>query len=71
MQVLAAAAAARHLGGAQSTNAQRLNKLVQDNDARVNAIRDHERRSAALEHKANGSSREEIDASPPAGRSTG
>ncbi|MGG7104597.1 hypothetical protein [Rhodococcus sp. 24CO] len=62
IQVLAAAAAARHLEGEQSTNAQRLNQLVQDNDARLNAIRDHERRSAALEHKANGSSREEIDA---------
>ncbi|MGW4336614.1 hypothetical protein ACWEK5_27960 [Rhodococcus koreensis] len=62
IQVLAAAAAARHLEGPESANAQRLNKLVQDNDARLHALREHERRNAVLFHAANETTKEEIAA---------
>ncbi|WP_016885108.1 MULTISPECIES: hypothetical protein [unclassified Rhodococcus (in: high G+C Gram-positive bacteria)] len=62
IQVLAAAAAARHLEGAESANAQRLNKLVQDNDARLRSLREHDRRNAVLFHAANETPKEEIDA---------
>ncbi|MGV9866981.1 hypothetical protein [Rhodococcus koreensis] len=62
IQVLAAAAAARHLEGAQSANAQRLNKLAQDNDARLQALRDHERRNAAIAYTANETPKDEITA---------
>lgn len=51
IQILAAAAAARTLEGEQSANAQRLNKLVVETQTRLNAIRDHERRTAALDHR--------------------
>ncbi|KAF0956847.1 hypothetical protein [Rhodococcus sp. T7] len=60
IQVLAAAAAARHLEGADSANAQRLNKLVQDNDARLRSLREHERRNAVLFHAANETTKEEL-----------
>ncbi|MGH3804233.1 MAG: hypothetical protein ACRDTD_29675, partial [Pseudonocardiaceae bacterium] len=62
IQVLAAAAAARHLEGPESASAQRLNKLVQDNDARLQTLRQHERRNAALSATYYGTSKEEIDA---------
>ncbi|MDH6291830.1 hypothetical protein [Rhodococcus opacus] len=62
IQVLAAAAAARHLEGAESANAQRLNKLVQDNDARLHSLREHERRNTVLFHTANETTKEEIAA---------
>lgn len=62
IQVLAAAAAACHLEGAESANAQRLNKLVQDNDARLHSLREHERRNAVLFHAANETPRDEIAA---------
>lgn len=62
IQVLAAAAAARHLEGPESANAQRLNKLVQDNDARLHALREHERRNAVLFHAANETTKEDIAA---------
>ncbi|UNN05224.1 hypothetical protein [Rhodococcus opacus] len=60
IQVLAAAAAARHLEGPESANAQRLNKLVQDNDVRLHSLREHERRNAILFHTANETTKEEI-----------
>ncbi|MFC9356442.1 hypothetical protein ACFTZB_07640 [Rhodococcus sp. NPDC057014] len=62
IQVLAAAAAARHLEGPESVNAQRLNKLVQDNDVRLHALREHERRNAVLFHTANEATKEDIAA---------
>ncbi|MFZ2175695.1 MAG: hypothetical protein WAW17_16985 [Rhodococcus sp. (in: high G+C Gram-positive bacteria)] len=62
IQVLAAAAAARHLEGPESSSAQRLNKLAQDNDARLHALRDHERRNASIAHSAQEVSREDLDA---------
>lgn len=60
IQILAAAAAARTLEGEQSANAQRLNKLVVETQTRLNAIRDHERRTAALEHREKETPREKI-----------
>lgn len=60
VQVLAAAAAAHHLQGDQSTSAQRLHRLAQDNGARLQALRDQERRTALLGHRTNSSSEEEI-----------
>lgn len=60
IQILAAAAAARTLEGEQSVNAQRLNKLVVETQTRLNAIRDHERRTAALEHREKETPREKI-----------
>ena len=59
VQVLAAAAA-HHLQGEQSTSAQRLHRLAQDNGARLQALRDQERRTALLGHRTNSSSEEEI-----------
>ena len=60
IQILAAAAAARTLEGEQSANVQRLNKLVVETQTRLNAIRDHERRTAALEHREKETPREKI-----------
>lgn len=60
IQILAAAAAARRLEGEQSANAQRLNKLVVETQTRLNAIRDLERRTAALEHREKETPREKI-----------
>ncbi|WP_199267539.1 hypothetical protein [Rhodococcus sp. JT-3] len=60
IQILAAAAAARTLEGEQSANAQRLNKLVVETQTRLNAIRDHERRTVALEHREKETPREKI-----------
>ncbi|MFL4266561.1 hypothetical protein P9417_25345, partial [Escherichia coli] len=51
---------ARTLEGEQSANAQRLNKLVVETQTRLNAIRDHERRTAALEHREKETPREKI-----------
>ncbi|MDI9940365.1 hypothetical protein QM806_33875 [Rhodococcus sp. IEGM 1351] len=62
IQILAAAAAARHLEGAESGNARRLNKLVQDNDARLRSLREHERRNAVLFHATNETTKEELAA---------
>lgn len=62
IQVLAAAATARHLEGPDSENARKLNQLVEDNAARVQAIRDEERYRAGIEHDRNGTYPAEIDA---------
>lgn len=62
VQVLAAAAAAHHLQGDQSPSAQRLHQLAQDNGARLQALRDHERRTSLIGYHANGSSADEIGA---------
>lgn len=52
IQVLAAAATARHLGGAQSANAQRWERLAHENASRLEALRaqQHHREQAA--HRA-------------------
>ena len=62
IQVLAAAATARHLEGPDSENARNLNQLVEDNAARMQAIRDEERYRAGIEHEKNGTPQADIDA---------
>lgn len=62
IQVLAAAATARHLEGPDSENAHKLSLLVEDNAARVQALREEERHLAGIEHETNGTPQEEIDA---------
>ncbi|WP_072691697.1 hypothetical protein [Rhodococcus marinonascens] len=63
IQVLAAAAAARYFEGEHSASAQRLNQLVQDNDARLHALREHERRTEANTHAAKQTPKDQIAAS--------
>ncbi|NRI68795.1 hypothetical protein FEZ60_25065 [Rhodococcus sp. MS16] len=62
IQVLAAAATARHLEGPDSENASKLSQLVEDNAVRLQAIRDEERHRAGIEHEKNGTPQAEIDA---------
>ena len=62
IQVLAAAATARHLEGEDSENALKLSRLAEDNAARLEALRSEERRLAGIEHEKNGTPRQEIDA---------
>lgn len=62
IQVLAAAATARHLEGPDSENARNLTQLVEDNAARLQAIRNEERYRAGIEHEKNGTSQADIDA---------
>lgn len=62
IQVLAAAATARHLEGPDSENASKLSQLVEDNAVRLQAIRDEERHRAGIEHERNGTPQAEIDA---------
>lgn len=62
IQVLAAAATARHLEGPESENALKLNQLVEDNAARLQSLRDEERHRAGIEHEKNGTPQADIDA---------
>ncbi|WP_072688717.1 hypothetical protein [Rhodococcus marinonascens] len=63
IKVLADAAAARHLEGEHSASAQRLNQIASDNDARLRALREHERRTAAATHAAAQTPKDDIAAS--------
>lgn len=60
VQILAAAAAARHLEGEDSDKARQLHTLAADTDNRIRALREHERRTEALAHTERGSTPEEV-----------
>lgn len=60
VQVLAAAATARHLEGAQSANAQRWERLARENADRLEALRGQQRHREQVAYQAAGTSPEQI-----------